>query len=96
MEKDVEIVFQPSGRRGRVPAGTTILAAAQGMGVGIEAVCGGKGVCGKCRVIIEEGRFEKLGLVSSKAHVSGLSSVRRNWPGVTVWLVWRRSGRAWW
>lgn len=75
MEKDVEIVFQPSGRRGRVPAGTTILAAAQGMGVGIEAVCGGKGVCGKCRVIIEEGRFEKLGLVSSKAHVSGLSAV---------------------
>ena len=75
MEKDVEIVFQPSGRRGRVPAGTTILAAAQGMGVGIEAVCGGKGVCGKCRVIIEEGHFEKLGLVSSKAHVSGLSAV---------------------
>ena len=75
MEKDVEIVFQPSGLRGRVPAGTTILAAAQGMGVGIEAVCGGKGVCGKCRVIIEEGRFEKLGLVSSKAHVSGLSAV---------------------
>ena len=75
MEKDVEIVFQPSGRRGRVPAGTTILAAAQGMGVGIEAVCGGKGVCGKCRVIIEEGCFEKLGLVSSKAHVSGLSAV---------------------
>lgn len=75
MEKDVEIVFQPSGRRGRVPAGTTILAAAQGMGVGIEAVCGGKGVCGKCRVIIEEGRFEKLGLVSGKAHVSGLSAV---------------------
>ena len=75
MEKDVEIVFQPSGRRGRVPAGTTILAAAQGMGVGIEAVCGGKGVCGKCRVIIEEGRFEKLGLVSSRAHVSGLSAV---------------------
>ena len=75
MEKDVEIVFQPSGRRGRVPAGTTILAAAQGMGGGIEAVCGGKGVCGKCRVIIEEGRFEKLGLVSGKAHVSGLSAV---------------------
>lgn len=75
MEKDVEIVFQPSGRRGMVPAGTTILAAAQGMGVGIEAVCGGKGVCGKCRVIIEEGRFEKLGLVSGKAHVSGLSAV---------------------
>ena len=64
------IVFQPSGRRGEVPAGTTVLAAAQELGVGIEAVCGGKGVCGKCRVIIEEGRFEKLGLISGASHVS--------------------------
>jgi len=71
----VEIVFQPSGRRGRTLAGTTLLAAAQELGVGIEAVCGGKGVCGKCRVIVEEGRFEKLGIVSSRGHVSALSPV---------------------
>lgn len=70
MAESYTIVFQPSGRRGEVPSGTTVLAAAQELGVGIEAVCGGKGVCGKCRVIIEEGRFEKLGIISGAAHVS--------------------------
>ena len=54
MAESYTIVFQPSGRRGEVPSGTTVLAAAQELGVGIEAVCGGKRVCGKCRVIIEE------------------------------------------
>ena len=40
MEK-FQIVFQPSGRRGFVEAGKTILQAAQSLGVGIEAACGG-------------------------------------------------------
>lgn len=70
MAEAYTIVFQPSGRRGEVPAGKTVLAAAQELGVGIEASCGGKGVCGKCRIIVEEGRFEKLGLVSGASHVS--------------------------
>lgn len=70
MAEAYTIVFQPSGRRGEVPAGKTVLAAAQELGVGIEASCGGKGVCGKCRIIVEEGRFEKLGLVSGATHVS--------------------------
>ena len=70
MAEAYTIVFQPSGRRGEVPAGKTVLAAAQELGVGIEASCGGKGVCGKCRIIVEEGRFEKLGLVSGAFHVS--------------------------
>jgi len=70
MAEAYTIVFQPSGRRGEAPAGKTVLAAAQELGVGIEASCGGKGVCGKCRIIVEEGRFEKLGLVSGASHVS--------------------------
>ncbi|MCG2774314.1 MAG: ASKHA domain-containing protein [Desulfobacterales bacterium] len=36
----------------------------------IEALCGEKKVCGKCKVRIEEGRFEKFGIESSKTHVS--------------------------
>lgn len=72
-----EIVFQPSGRRGTVAEGTTLLAAAQALGVGIEALCGGKGICGKCRVIIEEGNFEKLGIVSGPAHASELTEAEK-------------------
>jgi uncharacterized 2Fe-2S/4Fe-4S cluster protein (DUF4445 family) len=39
-----------------VPAGTTILAAAAKAGVFINSLCGGDGVCGRCRVIVREGR----------------------------------------
>jgi len=60
------VIFQPSGRRGRVPAGTTIMAASRLLGVGIEALCGGHQVCGKCRVLVETGRFSKYGIESER------------------------------
>jgi uncharacterized 2Fe-2S/4Fe-4S cluster protein (DUF4445 family) len=66
------IIFQPSGRRGQVPEGTTILDAARRLGVGIEAVCGEQLVCGKCRVKIMEGSFPKEGINSYMDHLSGL------------------------
>jgi uncharacterized 2Fe-2S/4Fe-4S cluster protein (DUF4445 family) len=47
--------FQPVGRRAEVPAGTTILAAAQSVGVGLAAACGGLGTCGRCRVRVIRG-----------------------------------------
>jgi uncharacterized 2Fe-2S/4Fe-4S cluster protein (DUF4445 family) len=69
---DHTIIFQPSGRRGQVPEGTTILDAARRLGVGIEAVCGEQLVCGKCRVKVMEGNFPKEGITSSMIHLSGL------------------------
>jgi uncharacterized 2Fe-2S/4Fe-4S cluster protein (DUF4445 family) len=60
------VIFQPSGRRGRVLKGTSVLEAARLLGVGIEALCGGHQVCGKCKVIIESGRFEKYNITSSR------------------------------
>jgi uncharacterized 2Fe-2S/4Fe-4S cluster protein (DUF4445 family) len=69
---DHTIIFQPSGRRGQVPEGTTILDAARRLGVGIEAVCGQQLVCGKCRVKVMEGSFPKEGITSSMSHLSGL------------------------
>jgi uncharacterized 2Fe-2S/4Fe-4S cluster protein (DUF4445 family) len=64
------IIFQPSGRRAKVAAGTTILNAARKMGVGIEAVCGDNLNCGKCKVKVMEGEFPKEGITSSLAHVN--------------------------
>lgn len=66
------IIFQPSGRRGKVPQGTTILDAARRLGVGIEAVCGEQLVCGKCRVKVMEGSFPKEGITSHMDHLSDL------------------------
>ena len=64
------VIFQPSGRRGEVPKGTTIIEASRLLGVDIEALCGEKKVCGKCVVRIEDGHFEKYGIQSSMSHVS--------------------------
>lgn len=69
---DCTIIFQPSGRRGAVPEGTTILDAARRLGVGIEAVCGEQLVCGKCRVKVMEGNFPKENIISSMNHLSSL------------------------
>jgi uncharacterized 2Fe-2S/4Fe-4S cluster protein (DUF4445 family) len=64
------VIFQPSGRRGEVSKGITLIEASRLLGVDIEALCGEKKVCGKCVVRIEEGHFEKFGVVSSMSHVS--------------------------
>ncbi|MFZ5584949.1 MAG: ASKHA domain-containing protein [Thermodesulfobacteriota bacterium] len=44
------IVFQPMGRRAQARPGQTLLQAAQDLDLGLEATCGGKGLCGRCRV----------------------------------------------
>jgi len=64
------IIFQPSGRRGEVPKGINIIEASRMLGVDIEALCGEKKVCGKCIVRVEEGHYEKYGIVSSRENAS--------------------------
>jgi len=46
------ILFQPSGRRVHADYGVTILECAREAGTLIESVCGGRGECGKCKVIV--------------------------------------------
>ena len=47
----VLVTYQPDGKHGQVFKGTTVMEAAQGMGVEISTICGGKKACGKCRVL---------------------------------------------
>jgi uncharacterized 2Fe-2S/4Fe-4S cluster protein (DUF4445 family) len=77
LDEQVKIIFQPSGRRGKVKIGVTIIEAARQLGVDIENLCGEKKVCGKCKVRIEEGYFEKYGIQSGKSHTSGWQEVER-------------------
>jgi len=55
MTTEYTIDFQPLGRRVKVADGTDLLEAARKAGVGLNAVCGGAGVCGTCRVRVVEG-----------------------------------------
>lgn len=64
------VIFQPSGRRGYVDERRWLLDAARELGVEIESICGKKRTCGKCKVRIEEGFFEREGIESSASHVS--------------------------
>ncbi|MCI5141532.1 MAG: ferredoxin, partial [Candidatus Electrothrix sp. ATG1] len=49
------VTFLPTGRASRVRPGTDVLKAARKAGLHINASCGGAGVCGKCRVVLEKG-----------------------------------------
>lgn len=53
------VELEPIGRRVEIPAGYTLLQAAQAAGVDLTAVCGGTGTCGRCRVRIVEGRMNR-------------------------------------
>jgi len=64
------VIFQPSGRRGEVEKGQTVLQAGRDLGVDIEAICGEKRTCGKCKVRVEDGFFERYGVTSSMENVS--------------------------
>ena len=66
------VIFQPSGRRGTVDEGKTILTAARELGVDMETPCGGAGICGKCKVKIAEGSFDKIGITSKMSSLSPL------------------------
>lgn len=70
MSSEHIITFLPSNRKVAVAAGTTLIKAARDAGLHINASCGGAGVCGKCRVIVERGevaggRTEKLSAVDA-------------------------------
>ena len=65
-----QVIFMPSGRRGRVQQGESLLDAARQLGVEIESICAGRLTCGKCKVQVEEGTFHKHGIVSHPDHVT--------------------------
>ena len=70
MTTDPFVVFTPSGKRGNFPVGTPILDAARELGVYVESVCGGRGICGRCQVAPEFGHFAKHGIESKAEAVS--------------------------
>lgn len=73
MTKKHNIILQPSGSRGQVEEGQSIRSAARDLGVEIESICAENATCGKCMVLIEEGRFEKYNIDSKRENLSPVS-----------------------
>lgn len=65
-----KVIFQPSGCQLEVEEGTDLLKAAQQAGVEISAYCGGEGSCGKCKVRVLNGHFEKYQMISNSEALS--------------------------
>ena len=76
---DVRVVFTPSGRRGRFAKNTTVLEAARELGVDLDSVCGGRGICGRCQIELSEGSFAKHGIESRHDHLSSFSRIEADY-----------------
>lgn len=74
-EKTAKIVFTPSGKRGTFAHGTPVLDAARSLGVDVDSVCGGRGLCGRCQVNVAEGEFAKHAITSHTDHLSAIGQV---------------------
>ncbi|MEJ7749396.1 MAG: ASKHA domain-containing protein, partial [Candidatus Limnocylindrales bacterium] len=74
-----QVIFTPSGRRGQVTTGTTVLDAARSFGVDIDSVCGGRGICGRCAVTPVFGSFAKHGITSAAEHLSDPGDVEADY-----------------
>lgn len=67
---NAKIVFTPSGKRGEFPVGTKVLDAARALGVDVDSVCGGRGLCGRCQVVPMVGEFPKHNITCSESSIS--------------------------
>lgn len=54
----VRVVFLPGEKVAHVPLGTTLLSAAQAAGVPLASLCGGEGICGRCRLRVRTGEVD--------------------------------------
>ncbi len=58
-----------------------MLKAARSLGVDIDSVCGGRGLCGRCQIVLSEGEFAKHGIVSRAGHLSPWGEVETRYDG---------------
>jgi uncharacterized 2Fe-2S/4Fe-4S cluster protein (DUF4445 family) len=75
MANDHQVIFMPSGKRGRFATGTPVLDAARALGVDLDSVCGGRGICSRCQVTPSFGEFPKHGLTVTEDALSSWNAV---------------------
>ena len=73
------VVFTPSGKRGCFEKGTSVLQAARELGVDLDSVCGGRGICSKCQITPAYGEFTKHGVTVSTTALSQWNKVEERY-----------------
>ena len=92
MTTDPLVIFTPSGKRGHFPEGTPILTAARQLGVDLDSVCGGRGICSKCQIQPSYGEFSKHGVTVRDDALSEWNSVEQRYKDKRGLIDGRRLG----
>jgi uncharacterized 2Fe-2S/4Fe-4S cluster protein (DUF4445 family) len=92
MNADALVIFTPSGKRGRFALGTPVLTAARQLGVDLDTVCGGRGICSKCQISPGYGEFPKHGLTVAADALSEWNAVEERYDRVRGLTKGRRLG----
>ncbi len=90
--ENIKVVFTPSGKRGEVAAGTTVLSAARKLGVDLDSVCGGRGICGRCQVEPSWGEFAKFSIHAVDNNLSPFSQTEERYQSKRGLKTKRRLG----
>ncbi|WP_284163279.1 ASKHA domain-containing protein [Frigidibacter sp. SD6-1] len=92
MTEDALVIFTPSGKRGRFALGTPVLTAARQLGVDLDSVCGGRGICSKCQITPGYGEFPKHGVTVSEGALSEWNAVEDRYNRIRGLASGRRLG----
>lgn len=92
MSTDPLVIFTPSGKRGHFPQGTPILTAARKLGVDLDSVCGGRGICSKCQITPSYGEFPKHGVTVADDALSKWNAVEDRYDNIRGLKQGRRLG----
>lgn len=85
-----DVSFTPAGRRGTFSSGTTVLEAARSLGVDLDSVCGGRGICGRCQVEVGT----RPGVSADPSRLSAPSTTETGYAGRRPLSAARRLGCA--
>ena len=89
---DPLVIFTPSGKRGRFPTGTPVLTVARQLGVDLDSVCGGRGICSKCQITPSYGEFPKHGVTVGDDALSPWNPVEERYKSKRGLIDGRRLG----
>ena len=89
---DALVIFTPSGKRGRFALGTPVLTAARQLGVDLDSVCGGRGICSKCQITPGYGEFSKHGVTVLADALSDWNAVEERYKSIRGLVDGRRLG----
>jgi len=92
MSDEALVIFTPSGKRGRFPLGTPVLTAARQLGVDLDSVCGGRGICSKCQITPTYGDFPKHGVTVADGALTEWNAVEERYKSKRGMIDGRRLG----